>query len=251
MALRGTTSIAQTSATTITSASMTYAGASNIVLGDLILLVTELTEGNSTPTFTDPSGFTAGSSISIPDMLFAATGTDALHIAVKIAAAGDVGTPTYSTTSSQAGFWKQHIRVYSGRINSSVGSAFGNSAVTTASASSAYPITYPMTGVTAIAGDDIIAFIGAASPAGQSGITNYAAAITGFSNNLVGFSIAASNNNGTLWSLDDVGNAGGATGTLSCVLSKTGGSGNTGQVQGFLISLPAAPQNTATIAWVS
>jgi hypothetical protein len=251
MALRGTTSIAQTSSTAVTSASMTYAGASNIVLGDLIILVSEISEGNGTPTFTDPSGFTPGASISIPDIFWAATGSDALHIAVKIAAVGDVGTPTYSTTSSQAGFWKQHIRVYSGRINSSVGAAFGNSSVTAASSSETYPITYPMTGITALAGDDIVVVIGAASPTGQSGITSYSTTITGYTNTLVAFSVAASNNNGVLSSLDNVNNAGGATGTLSASLTHVGDAGNTGQVQGFVISLPAAPQNTASIAWVS
>jgi hypothetical protein len=234
MALRGTTQNNGTTSTT--SNSITYAGASNIVIGDFIVLVSEVTT-SSTESFTDPSGFTAGSSISLPDVRVNAS--DYLHVAVKIAAAGDVGTPTYVTSCTNGGYWKQQLRVYSGRNTATVGSAITAVSATGAATQGGYPYSFAMTGLTAASGDDLMLFAVGCLPDGNSGSTAFGASATGFSNSL------ASNYSGyqydaSLNSLDYVNYSGGTTGTITVTLTQTGGSGTQVIPFGFMLSLANA-----------
>jgi hypothetical protein len=232
-ALRGVTS--SSSATGIaTSNSITYSGAGSIQVGDLILLVTSYAVGGST-TFTDPSGFSKGSTFGLPDMLV--NSDTEFHVVAKIAAVGDVGTPTYVTSDAGAfgGQWNQQLRVYSGRVNSSIAAAFGNSVVSTQGASANTPISYSLSGITALAGDDIIEFAVPDVTGFASGAV-WSQTISGWGNALV------SNRNGTpsapLLSLDLVNSSGGATGTLASTISATATS--TAVPKGFVISLPQA-----------
>jgi hypothetical protein len=243
MALRGTTGNAPTAAAT--SNAITYAGAGNIQVGDLIVLITHLVNASSGGTFTDPSGFTAGGSLSpaLPDVFNSVTGADYIHIAVKIAAGGDTGTPTYTTNSSlAAGHWQQQIRVYSGRVNSSIAAAFNNQVATAVSASTSTPFTYNLTGLTALAGDDVIAVVEGGFPSGNSGGSTWGTTITGYANALNNYD-STYNFAGFLSSLDNTNVSAGATGTLGGAITATGGNTQVAAL-GFVMSLPQAATPT-------
>lgn len=239
MALRGITGNAPTTAST--SNGITYAGAGNIQVGDLIVLISHLVVGSSGGTFTDPSGFTAGSSLSpsLPDVFNSVTGSDYLHVAVKIAAAGDTGTPTYTTSSSLSGHWQQQIRVYSGRVNGSVATGFNNQVATAVSASTTTPFTYNLTGLTALSGDDLIIVVEGGFPSGNSGGTSWSTTSTGFGDALNNYD-STYNYAGFLSSLDKTNVSAGATGTIGAALAAVGGNTQVGAL-GFVMSLPMAP----------
>ena len=229
MALRGFTSAWTT--TSATSASITYAGAQNIQVGDLIILDTVYRTGGFHPV-TDPSGFTPGANLT-PPLADENLGTANHHIAVKIANSADAGTPTYTQSGSYTGSWSQQLRVYYGRVNTSVAAAFSNTAATAVGASGSTPYTYDITGVTALAGDDIVVLTG--SPF----LTAYAlsAAISGYGNLSVAQYVSGSK--AFIGGLDRVNAPAGATGTL--VESITAPSTVNGLEPGaFVLSLPAA-----------
>lgn len=232
-ALRGQSGAAD-AGTTVSSFSITYSG-SAIQVGDLELLATCVNTGGGEGTITNPSGFTAGASLS-PTLADVNIDSSAafLHLAVKIAAAGDTGTPTYTTTSDTPSYWSQQLYVFSGRKNSSVSTSFNNQVATASSAETATPYTYNMTGLTALSGDDIAAIICEAPPSGRSTYT-FTTAITGYSNNLN--TIGGNNFSPGLSVLSKTGVTSGATGTLAATISATGSvSPATG---GFVLSLPA------------
>jgi len=239
-ALRGTTSSTCGSCASIAT---TYSG-SAIQVGDLIVLVTSAGNGGST-TYTSPTGFTNGSALSpaIPDVAFDGPAVQ-YHLAVKIAAAGDTGTPTYTTSIGYtAGWGAQQIRVYSGRVNSSIGAAFNNQVATAATGTQSMNYTMSVTGLTALSGDDLVEFVFSSYAAGGTGHT-ITSAITGFSNSLVSYD---NSNNGHGWiaSLDSVNHASGATGTLSDALSSSGG-GDTGNFTAFVLALPQSAGASCT-----
>ena len=229
MALRGFTSAWTT--TNANSASITYAGAQNIQVGDLIILDTVYRAGGFHPV-TDPSGFTPGANLT-PPLADQNLSNSNHHIAVKIATAADAGTPTYTQSGSYPGSWSQQLRVYYGRVNTSVAAAFSNTAATAVGASGSTPYTYDITGVTALAGDDIVVLTG--SPF----LTAYAlsAAISGYGNLSVAQYVSGSQ--AFIGGLDRVNAPAGATGTL--VESITASTQVGGLVPGaFVLSLPAA-----------
>jgi hypothetical protein len=243
MALRGITGNAPTAAAT--SNAITYAGAGNIQVGDLIILITHMINGSSGGTFTDPSGFTAGGSLSpaLPDVFNSVTGADYIHVAVKIAAAGDTGTPTYTTNSSlAASHWQQQIRVYSGRVNGSIATAFNNQVATGAGASTSTPFTYNLTGLTALAGDDVIAVVEGGFPSGNSGGTAWGTTITSYADALNNFD-STYNFTGFLSSLDNINVSAGATGTLGGAITATGANTQVSGL-GFVMSLPQGSSPT-------
>lgn len=215
-ALRGTT-VSQTT-TSVTSTSITYSGTA-IQTGDLIILVSMCNAGGDPSPITDPSGFTAGGSLTsaLPDVLI--DSAVLLHVAVKIAGSGDTGTPTYTTTSMYGCYWVQQMRVYSGRVNSSVNAAFPNNVATAAGTVGASPYTYTLTGLTASAGDDVVAFVGSAVPDGATNGDVYALSISGFSNN-VGATLTNVNQDPPLGA-DHLNVSAGATGSLSASLTVT------------------------------
>lgn len=237
-ALRGQSG-AGDSGTTSTSPSITYSGTA-IQSGDLIILATCMTTGGDEGTITDPSGFTAGGSLlpALADVNIDSS-TAFLHIAVKIAGSGDVGTPTYSTTFDTPAYWSQQLYVFSGRKNSSVNAAFNNQGETASSAETATPFTYNLTGLTALAGDDVVAIVCEASPTARSTYT-YSMAITGYSNNLN--SIGANTFSPGLSVLSKQGVSAGAFGPLSATISATGSVSPS--VAGIVMSLPAASGST-------
>lgn len=242
MALRGQSG-ANDSGTRVTNPSITYAGAGNIQVGDLIVLATCMDTGGSEGTITDPTGFTAGGSLSpaLADISID-TGNAYLHVAVKIAAAGDAGTPTYSTTFANAAFWAQQIFAFSGRKNGSIATAFPNQAATASSAEGNTPVSFNNTGLTASAGDDILVIDGLAFAFGR-GTATFAMAITGYSNALA--TIGSGNNTAALNALSLQNASAGATGTLSASFTSVGGA-QTIAIGAFVIAMPAAAAAAAS-----
>lgn len=233
-ALRGTTSTY--SQTAASSFSITYAGAGNIQTGDIIVLITNEDAGGSV-TFTDPSGFTAGSSLSpaLADILM--NSSSQLHIAVKIATSGDDGTPTYVTTSNFSGTYGQQLRVYYGRVNSSIGAAFDNQVHTAAGTTGATPYSYSMTGLTALTGDDMVVIAGADISA-VAGSETYSASLSGFGNLLVS-SPSSTNDGPAIFSLDYQNHPSGATGALGVSLTSSPPGADLTPA-GFVLSLPSS-----------
>lgn len=230
MALRGASGAYTT--TNTGTASITYAGANAIVACDLIILDTCYRPGGFHP-ITDPAGFTAGASLT-PALADQSFGTASHHIAVKIAVSADAGFPTYTQTASYVGSWAQQIRVYSGRVNSSVAAAFSNTAATAVGSASSTPYSYPITGVTALAGDDIVVFAGGVY---SNVATAISTAISGYANG-VNTNDAAAGNQTFVDGLDLVNSPAGATGTLAA--SITAGSAVTVTPGAFVLSLPSA-----------
>jgi|SRR6185437_14190101 len=224
-----------------------YSGASNIALGDLIMVVTHQNGGTGAFTVTGPGAtFTPGASLS--PTLGGLINGNAWDVSVAIAAAGDVGTPTYSTSSTVGGgSYVQQILVYSGRINSSVAAAFSNSAMTAGSANqTTATATYSMTGLTALAGDDLVIVNPINVGGGGLGQT-YATALTGY-----GDALATNGNSGAtnpaMNALDLVNSPAGATGTLGVGVTLSGGTANNWYIGGFVIALPAAALPPSTSA---
>lgn len=234
MALRGMSGAYST--TSVSTFSITYAGANAIEVGDLLILVSGNNAGGTSPVTTEASGFTSGSSIGLSDIVID-SGTD-LHIAVKIATAADVGTPTYTTDWQNPGYIAQQIRAYSGRVNSSIAAAFGNVASTAATSShSTTPWTFNQTGITALGGDDIVAVTAENIYTSGSSGTTYGASISGFSDGLVTYD-SAPVHPPIIAGLDKPNASAGATGTLPVALSSSGSVQT--DAAGFTLSLPAA-----------
>jgi hypothetical protein len=235
VALRGIT--VDHSTASVSSQAITYSGAGNIQVGDLLILCTIYNPGGSA-TITDPAGWTQGSTVGLSDVFVNAA--QYFHVAVKIAAAGDVGTPTYTTTFSSApGFVNQTLIALSGRINSSIAAAFGNVAATAAGARAATPYTYSITGLTALAGDDVIVLLGGMDI--DVANASWTAPITGYTAQLAAFD-PSDVNSPPLFSLTKLNVSAGATGTLSATISGPSTSDTTPTA--FVLSLPAASGGT-------
>ena len=230
MALRGTTSYESGAAAT--SGTITYAGANSIQVGDVIVAIV-YQQLSGTAAYTDPSGWSSGSSISLPDARVSSDNN--YHVAVKIAGASDAGTPTYTWSTSYSGYWMIQLRVYYGRVNSSISAAFPNNVATAAGASGNTPYAYPLTGLTANAGDDLIAGV-MTTGAGGSNVGS-ATAISGFSNAISSIDVGGALG-GVVMSLDQVNAAAGATGTLTASITTT--SAETITPIGFVMALPQA-----------
>lgn len=235
MALRGQSGA--TTTTSVTSIALTYAGANAVVAGDLIVLASCFVTGGAEGTVTDPTGFTAGGSLSpaLADQNID-TQTAFLHVAVKIAVSGDAGFQTYTTSCSNAATWAQGMFVFSGRVNSSIAAAFNNQGVTAFSAEGNTPVTFNITGLTALSGDDVLAIVAVGNQFGK-GSETFSIAITGYSNALNTTSTA---NFGTgLLGISNQNVSSGATGTLASTISASGAA-VTISPAAFLFSLPAA-----------
>ena len=222
-----------------------YSGAGNIAVGDLVIVATYQNGGTGAFTVTGPgASFTAGTALS-PTVGGTVNGNQ-WGINVAIAAAGDVGTPTYATSSSVGGgSYVQQILVYSGRVHTSIAAAYGNSAQSTQATPGSNPYTYAMTGLTALANDDIIIVnpIGPATGTGQT-FTTSASGYTDMLDTTVG-----TTNTPALNSLDSLNVAGGATGTINVQFTATGGSANNWLVGGFVMALPASSAQNKTWLW--
>src|SRR5262249_12263813 len=141
-----------------------------------------------------------------------------------IAGVGDTGTPSYTTSSNFAGRWGQTLRVYSGRVNSSISAAFGNHVVTAplSPPDGTTPITYSITGLTALAGDDVVVCVPVGIATGN--LSNvYAASITGYGNALAAYDDSTSAFPGLQCSLDKINVSAGAFGPLSCSVTSSVG----------------------------
>ncbi len=230
MALRGTTSYASSAAGT--SGTITYAGANAIQAGDVIVAIV-YQQLSGIAAYTDPSGWTPGSSISLPDTRIGSGNN--YHVAVKIAGSADAGTPSYTWSTAYSGYWMIQLRVYSGRVNSSISAAFPNNVATPAGASGNTPYAYSLTGLTANAGDDLIAAV-VTNGSGGSNLGS-ATAISGFSNAISSIDVGGALG-GVVMSLDKVNAAAGATGTLTASITTT--SAETITPIGFVMALPQA-----------
>ena len=211
MALRGI-STASTS-TAVTSLVLPYTG-SAIQAGDLLVAQISESAGGSL-TISDPSGWTAGASLSpaIPD----ANGGET-HWAVKIATSADAGNPSYTWSSPYAGYWTGQLRVYSGRVNTSVAAAFGNTASTTSGAYGNTPYSYTVTTPAILSGDDVVvigdAFMNAGGPA-----TSLTATITGYANDATDTGTASGSNSVLSYGLDAINSSATSAGTVALTLS--------------------------------
>lgn len=223
------------SSTSVSSFSITYAGASNIQTGDVIIAAGTFAPGGSS-TITLPSGFTGGGSLSPALANIFIGGSGYLLMAGKIAVSADDGTPSYTFTSEYAGYWCIQLIALYGRANGSISAAFPNQVATAAGSSGNAPYTYSMTGLTANSGDDVIVISGFLISGFTSGST-YSASLSGY-NNLLSTYEATVSNSGPVVSLTSLDNPGGATGTLSLDLTASGST--TLIPAGFVISLPAA-----------
>lgn len=228
MALRGVTGVAIT--TSASSGSITYSGANSIQVGDLLIAHVYQSVGGAA-TYTDPSGWTPGSSIGLPDVL---VGSDR-HIAVKIATSADTTNPAYTWSTPYSGVWIIQLRAYSGRINSSVGAAFPNNAATANGTTGNAPYTYSVTGLTPSAGDDVVCFIISDVTGGD--VAGYLASISGFANELSTVGTTGITGPATA-SLDSLNVAGTAIGPLSSSLTFTNAATLTPNA--VVLSLPAA-----------
>lgn len=218
-----------------------YSGANNIAVGDLIVVVTNQNGGAGGFTVTGPgASFTKGASLT--PTLGGTINGNAWDVSVAIAAAGDVGTPTYSTTSTVGGGnYVQEIYVYSQRVNSSIAAAFSNSAMTTPVSPGTSSATFNMTGLTALTGDDILI----CNPITPTTGTNqtFTTSATGYGNALTIAQTAT--NSPTMNGLTSANSSAGATGTIAVSVTASGGSGNNWFIGGFVLSLPSnAPPYT-------
>lgn len=185
-ALVGQTCVSDSGSTSAT-ITLAYTGTA-IVAGDDIVLATTQNTGGGEGTITYPTTgatFVAGSTLSpaVPDVNID-SGASFLNVAVKIAASGDAGNPTYTTALQYAAYYSQCIFVFSGRVNSSVSTAFNNQAQTGSSAEmaigTATPAAYSVTRPATLSGDDVLVIVGSGYPFGANqGIT---LSISGYSN---------------------------------------------------------------------
>ncbi|MDA8119139.1 MAG: hypothetical protein M0Z85_03625 [Gammaproteobacteria bacterium] len=127
------------------------------------------------------------------------------------------------------------MRVYRGRA-STISAALNNSAVTAIGAAGNTPYSYPLTGLTILAGDDVVSFVGA-QVSGGGPATAASAPITGFANELDTVS-STSSSAPFMISEDQVNAAGGTVASFAETITTT----PVTQIApyGFVLSLPAA-----------
>ncbi len=213
----------------------------SIEVGDILLLQTcvYLDGAESSVTWTDPSGMTPGPSLSSPIADQSMNSENAWsHLAAMVATESQAGAPSFTTSISAAGatgIWAQHLRVYRGRANSSISAALANFAQT-AVATGNDPFDFSITGLTALAGDDIVVLVPLTSQ-GDEGDTS-AISISGYANAL-GITSAAGYS-GYVCSIDQVDAPAGATGTLASVISGFDVGESSLYAGATVISLPSA-----------
>ena len=220
-ALRATFSQANTT----TGTTCVISGVSGIQANDIILAFGS-SGGSSAVTVTPPSGFAAIPGLSNQGM---ATLGATLWNEYKIA--GGSEPSSYTFTLNQNDFHTCQIRVYSGRNTSSPFSAV---AATAASTNSAMPISVSLTGLTAVASDDVVQIVGVGGVSVTDTLSFTQSA--GFGN-LVS-SVVTTANSKQVFGADEINVAGGATGTLTGTLSESS-SGHSTQYAGYVLSLAA------------
>lgn len=192
--------------------------------GDIVVAL--FASGGVTPTLTFPSGFSAISGCPQKD-LSGNGGNTRVAVASKIAS----GEPsTYTFTSSATDFLSAMVRVFSGRSATQF-SATNSTQVAAASIS----LTYAISGVTAVQGDDICLLIGGSA---DNTTTFTYTPPAGFTNGLIGCSQSTSFS--PILTGATLANASaGATGSLAGSINKTAGS-LTYAYNGYVIAVAAA-----------
>jgi hypothetical protein len=195
-----------------------------IQLGDLLLFFAGT--ANSGKAFAYPSGFSAVPGLSnINCTLNGSAAT--FGVAYKVATSTEVAASTLSvSTTDSPGWMVGHVRAYSGRNTSSPFSAVASTADTAASGN---PLAFSLTGLTAIAHDDIVCGI-IISNNTQTNST-FDTPPAGFADGVV---LDQSGFNPNLGFCDRVDAAAGATGTLTGDIATFGGTYGYG---GYVISL--------------
>lgn len=230
------------------SAFSAYTSGGTIGLGiqvdDVIVIASCFVTGGQEGTVDDPSGFTPGSALTpaIQDVNIDVGGSY-LHLSAKVATSTEVAATSFTTASGSAysSHWSQQIFVLSGRDSSSLSAALANQVATASTAEVNTPTTFDLTGLTANAGDDLLAIIGTATPYGR-GTATFSAAITGFSDPLD--TIGTNTYDPGMMSLIEQDAGAGATGTLAAAISAT--SVTTLALGGFLLAV-SAPQVAAAL----
>lgn len=208
MALRGIANQSNTTTSTTCVVTVSGIGGSGPQLNDIILLMIN-GGGGGTNTITFPSGFNTITGLTNINI---GAGTDTMAIVYKIGTASEPAT--YTVTSSANDFQTVQCRCYSGRNTTST---FSATAQTNSTAAGNTPLTCAITGLTAVANDDIVLLMGnsnnntvAASGCGLTVPSGWANESTGFG--AVAFSTP-------VYGCDFVNNSGGATGTLAPVIT--------------------------------
>lgn len=230
MAYRGGASQVNTASGTSCAVTVTGIG---IQLNDVILIIPGT--ANSAKTFTYPTGFIAVPGLS--NISITSNGSGTMGIAYKIATSTEVSASTLTTTTNDSPGWMScHVRVYSGR---NTASPFSEVSTTGTTAATGNPLNFTLTGLTAVAGDDIVAVVGI----NATEATTYTTPPAGFANT------ALLDNGGNFMPnfavADEVNSSGGATGNLTGAVATFGGSYGYG---GYVLSL-AAPSASGIAAY--
>lgn len=205
MALRGYTGFSASAVATSISVSVASIG---IQQGDVVLLFIE-GGGTGSGAFTWPFGFNAISGLSNVTF-YGAAGSSSGAVAYKIATASEPSS--YSIGYSVSDFLSVQCRVYSGRNAADPFSAVATTPYVVATGTSPVPLT--LTGLTAVAGDDIVVLLGFCNTPSSTSESVTVAAASGFGN------AATYISSGTAYSpaigaFDRVGAPAGATGTIN------------------------------------
>ena len=229
MALRGTAGITGTNSGGSAPVTLNVAGI-GIQNGDIVLICVNCSQFTSSST---PSGFTQ----ILAETLNGSLNNFALYWKVAASEPSSYSIDTGSHNMAGAA----QCRVYSGRSGSITASQ------ATADSFAAFSITANATGLTASAGDDVVAFYSFNSGA----INNFGwTPPSGYANGLI-TQDTVNTQVSPLWSADNVGVAGGATGTVTATLTNSGGD-TSGHHAAFLISLAQQPAGgSASIAWIT
>jgi hypothetical protein len=206
---------------------------------DIILAFCDMGGDAENTTCTFPSGFNA-----IPGLGALQTNSTNLQIAAKVATASEPESYTFAMSTSD--FHTIQIRAYSGRNTASIFSAVSQSGQSEAEA--ATPISGSFPGLTAVAGDDVVLFIGGDNQSsdgahGPFGLTGP----TSFSNQLA--VNGSANFSPVILSADFTNNPGGATGTLSPTITAT--TASSFSLSSMAVSLAAASVSCTNSGYTS
>jgi hypothetical protein len=197
-----------------------------IQLGDVLLFIAGT--ANNSKTFTYPTGFSAVPGLS--NINITSNGGGTIGVAYKIATSTEVSASTLTATTSDSPGWLAcHVRDYSGRNTSSPFSAVATTATTAATGN---PLNFTLTGLTAVAGDDVVSIVGINN---ATEATTYTTPPTGFANTALLDN--GGNFNPNFAAADKVNVSAGATGSLTGSIATFGGSYG---YAGYVISLAVA-----------
>lgn len=221
MALRGTAGATGQNVGSSAPITLTVSGIS-IQNGDLVLICVNCSQFASSTT---PAGFTQV----LAETLNGSLNNFALYW--KIASSEPSSYSIDTSSHNMAG--AAQCRVYSGR------SGVITASQATADAFAAFPMTANATGLTAAAGDDVVAFYAFNS----GGIDNVGWTLpSGYANGVI-TQDTVNTQVSPIWAADNVGVAGGATGTITATLTNSGADTN-GHHAAFVISLAQASAST-------